>query len=144
VTITSIALTKIIADHCAWLSGETGGIRADLRGADLMGADLRGADLRSAVLRGADLRSADLSGCNGMFSYAQVSFIGHGECGRTLTAIRRKEGDAPELSCGCFDGNTKQLREYIERGPDKYKKTRTLALDTVLMLLDARNDEVAQ
>jgi hypothetical protein len=59
-----------------------------------------------------------------------------------LTAIRRKEGDAPELSCGCFSGNTKALREYIATGPEEWRKTRTLALDTVLVLLDARNDEV--
>ena len=90
----------------------------------------------------ADLSRANLSGA--IFAFAAVSFLGHGECGRTLTAIRRKEGDAPELFCGCFTGNTKALREYIENGPEKYRTTRTLALDTVLMLLDARNEEPAK
>jgi uncharacterized protein YjbI with pentapeptide repeats len=165
----SMNLPDILGKHKKWLRCEDGGSRANLSGAVLSGADLSGAnlsgavlsgadlsgadlsravlsgaDLRSADLSGADLRSADLSGadlseCKGLFAYAQVSFTGHGERGRMLTAIRRKDGDAPELSCGCFYGNTKALREYIANGNELYRKTRTVALDTVLMLLDLRN-----
>src|SRR5208282_210615 len=60
-------LKQILEVHAKWVRGETGGIKADLSGAnlrsaDLRGADLRGANLRSADLYGADLRSADLRG----------------------------------------------------------------------------------
>ena len=82
-------LKNILKLHKKWLNDEEGGLKADLRGADLRGANLcgadlrranlcgvnlngaslRGADLREATLRGAilyraDLREADLSGAN--------------------------------------------------------------------------------
>ena len=117
---------------------------SNLSGSNLSGSNLSGSNLSFSNLSGSDLSGSDLSGSNlsgSLFAYAQVSFIGHGERGRQLMAIRRNKGDAPELYCGCFSGNTKALREYIANGPEKYKVTRTLALDTVLMLLDARNPE---
>ncbi len=104
----------------------------------MSGAVLRSADLRSAVLSGADLSGAVLR--SAIFAWAQVAFMGHGECGRMLTAVRFKEGEAPKLWCGCFTGNTKELREFIENGAPNLKKTRLMALDAVLLLLDARND----
>ena len=62
-------LKEILDKHLKWIQGESGGNRADLRGADLYGADLRGANLygadwRGADLRGANLRGADLYGAN--------------------------------------------------------------------------------
>ncbi len=115
---------------------------ANLRNANLSGANLSGADLRNANLSGADLRNANLSGANlsGALGlcYAQVSFSEHGECGRMLTAIKRAE--EIELFCGCFTGNLEALRQYIGNGEERLKKTRTLALDTVLILLEATND----
>ena len=64
-------LTAILELHKNWFNGEDGGVRADLRDADLSDADLSRADLRDADLsdadlsranlRGADLRDADLS-----------------------------------------------------------------------------------
>jgi hypothetical protein len=45
------------------------------------------------------------------------------------------------LHCGCFAGTEAELRAYIANGPAHLRRTRTLALDTVLMLLDAKNDE---
>ena len=57
-------LKEILKKHLAWLCGENGGERADLRDADLRGADLRDANLRDADLRGANLLSADLRGAN--------------------------------------------------------------------------------
>ena len=54
----------VLEKHRKWIYGETGGERADLKGADLKGADLRGADLKGADLRGADLKGADLEGAN--------------------------------------------------------------------------------
>ena len=53
----------ILDEHNKWLNGK-GGIRADLRMANLSGADLSGADLRRANLHGADLRMANLSGAD--------------------------------------------------------------------------------
>jgi len=145
-TITIKDIPGILELHAKWMRGEEGGEQANLRGADLCDADLRdanlrGADLRDANLCDASLRGADLCDAKGIHSFASVSFLGHGECGRTLTAMRRNEGDAPVLMCGCFTGNQAELREYITNGPEKYRRTRTLALETVLQLLDARNDE---
>ena len=72
-------IRKVLENHKKWLFNESGGIRADLCGADLRGAylcevnlreanlyeaDLRGADLRGANLYHADLRGADLRGAN--------------------------------------------------------------------------------
>ena len=110
---------------------------ADLRVADLSGADLRGADLRWADLSVADLRVADLSGANlsgakGII-YAQVSFNWHGERGRQLSAV--KIGEEVILFCGCFKGSEDDLIEYIEGGDEKYKHSRTVALNTVMSLI---------
>ena len=66
--------------------------------------------------------------------FSQISFSGHGECGRSLIAI--KENELVKLFCGCFSGTKEELIAYIEKGEEKYKKSRTLALDTVLMLLE--------
>ena len=55
-------IKEILNKHKKWLFGESGGERANLRGANLCNADLRGADLCNADLCGANLRGADL--CN--------------------------------------------------------------------------------
>ena len=60
-TVSKNELAEILNKHKMWLSGEAGGIRADLSWAVLCEADLRGADLSGANLRGADLSKADLS-----------------------------------------------------------------------------------
>ncbi len=116
---------------------------ADLSGANLSWADLSGANLSGANLSGANLSWADLSGAN-LSAYAQVSFKGHGECGRMLTVIRQKEGDELRFYCGCFRGTEQELRQYIADGEPKYAKTRTLALETVLVLIAAQNEEVSK
>ena len=59
----------VLEKHEKWLNNELGGIRADLRGADIYGLDLRGANLYGANLIRADLRvayliKADLSGAD--------------------------------------------------------------------------------
>ena len=53
-------LKEILEKHKLWLNGKDGGVRANLRDADLSGANLRDADLRNANLRNANLRDADL------------------------------------------------------------------------------------
>ena len=120
---------------CAYLCGADL-MGANLRGADLMGANLKGADLCGADLRGADLSGSDLRGS--VDNFATVSFSGHGEYGRVLTVIVR--GEKIELFCGCFYGSVEDLRNYIADGEECLKRTRTLALDTVLMLLNTKND----
>ena len=97
--------------------------------ANLSGADLSRADLSRAYLSGA------------AHAWAQVAFMGHGECGRMLTALVIKEGDEPKLFCGCFTGSFADLDKYIADGDPKYRKTRTLAMNTVKALLAARNEE---
>jgi len=54
-------LDAILQKHKLWLDDADGGIRAELKGANLRGANLWGADLRHADLSDADLRGADLS-----------------------------------------------------------------------------------
>ena len=58
--MTQEELNMILDKHKKWLSGDKGGERADLYGANLREADLREADLYGANLREADLREADL------------------------------------------------------------------------------------
>ena len=105
---------------------------ADLSEADLSGANLRRADLSEADLRWADLSGADLSGAVGI-TFAQVSFNWHGEIGRQLSAI--KIDDAVVLFCGCFKGSEADLIEYIENGDERYKQSRTVALNVVMSLI---------
>jgi hypothetical protein len=68
-TITPEELATIIEKHRKYLLGESGGERANLRGANLSGAYLRdanlsGANLSGAYLSDANLRDAYLSGAN--------------------------------------------------------------------------------
>lgn len=73
-TVSKNELAEILNKHKMWLSGEAGGIMADLYGTNLSGANLRRADLSVADLRWADLcetdlrrddlRGADLSGAD--------------------------------------------------------------------------------
>ena len=104
----------------------------------LTAAVKRGANLAGAYLAGANLDGAYLAGA--VHRFAQVSFSEHGECGRMLSAVRLKEGEEIRLFCGCFTGSTQELRDYITTGAAHLRKTRTLALDTILVLIDAQND----
>ena len=112
---------------------------ASLDRASLVGASLVGASLVGASLVGARLDRARLDGAG--HTWAQVSFKGHGEYGRMLTALVRKKGDEPELFCGCFTGSFADLEEYIAEGNPKLRRTRTLAMETVRQLLTAENDK---
>ena len=62
--ITRDKLAEILENHKKWIYNEDGGVRANLREADLCGADLCGADLREADLYGANLYGADLCGAD--------------------------------------------------------------------------------
>jgi hypothetical protein len=163
-TYTPDQLKDILAKHAAWLRNEEGGQHADLSGANLSGADLSDADLSGANLSGAylsraylsradlsgadlsradlsranlsraDLSGADLSGA--VHAWAQVAFMGHGECGRMLTAVIYKEGELPVYQCGCFSGSAEELKAYIDNGPDNYKTSRSRAFEVATELLN--------
>ena len=109
---------------------------ADLRSADLRSANLRSADLSGANLRSADLRSADLSGADlpSGHHYAQISFDGHGECGRKLTIF--KTPNSSTYACGCFVGTEQGLRDYIEAGDSKHVESRLYALTCLMGALE--------
>ena len=62
--MTQEEIKKVLDLHQKWRNGEEGGVRADLRWANLSGANLSGANLSGADLRWANLRWADLSGAN--------------------------------------------------------------------------------
>jgi uncharacterized protein YjbI with pentapeptide repeats len=131
-------LTEILRLHASWLESK-GGNRANLSGANLISANLSGAnlisgaDLRSANLSGADLSGAGLSENRGL-QFAQVAFTGHGECGRMLTLATI--GEAKRFFCGCFQGTPEELAAYIEAGPDNLKKSRLLAMNFCLEVID--------
>ncbi len=62
--MTTEKLKQTLDAHAKWLSGEDGGIRADLSYANLRNAKLTGANLWYANLNGADLRRANLNGAD--------------------------------------------------------------------------------
>lgn len=111
---------------------------ADFSSADFNLANLKNTNLRSAVLRGANLcgahlRAADLSGADLAQScglvYAQAAWSDHGELGSRMTAavIDYKVW----YFCGGFQGTESALRQYIEDGAEKYRASRTKAVDFV-------------
>ena len=57
-----------------------------------------------------------------------------------LTAIQTKKGEPIKFFCGCFTGSEKELRHYIKYGAKHLAKTRTLALETCLTLIEAKNE----
>ena len=91
------------------------------------------------AVKAAAKSSADLS--SAVDSWAQVAFMGHGECGRMLMAVRIKKDGEPTFFCGCFTGTLKQLEGCIEEGAPNLKKTRTLAMKAVVEMLESRNEE---
>lgn len=124
--IDKIDLPEILRLHGMWFRSEPGGVRADLRGADLIGADLSGADLRGADLRGADLGAGRVAACY---------WTDHGECGRELLGVALPDASGVlrlRLFCGCFAGSAQDLRDHIAAGEERYRQSRTAALDFVL------------
>ena len=57
-------LQEILDKHTKWLNNEAGGVRANLRYADLRDADLWRASLQNSDLEGANLQGANLWGTN--------------------------------------------------------------------------------
>ena len=109
---------------------------ANLSGANLSGATLSGANLSRANLSGAKLSGANLSGA--VHNWAQVAWKGHGERGRTLTAVQLKKEDKIQFFCGCFTGGEEELREYIVSHDEILRLSRLFALDTCLRMLNGQ------
>ena len=116
---TKDALAAILEAHAKWARSD-GGSRAYLSRAYLSGANLSGANLSGAV-----------------HHWAQVAFMGHGECGRMLTAVIYAEGGDTVYQCGCFSGSIDELKAYIANGSGAYKPSRTMAMEVVTQLLNA-------
>lgn len=125
-----INIKEILEKHNKWLSGEDGGERANLSGADLCGANLAYANLYGANLREANLSYADLCGAN--LSEANLcganlkninhdnltlfyaiscpeegSFIGFKKCGMYIVKLRITENakrcSATSRKCRCSE-----------------------------------------
>lgn len=76
----------------------------------------------------ANLSGANLSEANGV-KRCSADWDGHGECGRKLTAVLIGKED--RYFCGCFAGTLEELREYIAKGKEKYRSSRTKVADFV-------------
>jgi uncharacterized protein YjbI with pentapeptide repeats len=136
-------IQEVLKNHSEWISGQ-GGIRANLRRANLSDANLRRADLSGANLRGADLSGANLSGAYlhdpnlsmANFSGADLSGadlrgadlrgainilqIGPAvSSGRMLYAVRWK-GEIM-VKTGCFWGTLADLQQAVE---EKYGESK--------------------
>ena len=100
----------------------------DAPAASTLGEALKSAYLSGAYLSRADLSRADLS------AWAQVSFAGHGECGRMLTAYQQTDEQPMQFQCGCFSGTEDELRAYIASHDATLAPSRLLAIETVKAL----------
>ena len=129
-----LAGANLAGANLAWAYLE----KANLEKANLARANLEGANLARANLAWANLAWANLAGA--VHRFAQVAFSEHGECGRMLSAVVLKKGEEPRLFCGCFTGSIQELRDYIKDGAAHLRKTRTLALNTILSFLAVEND----
>ena len=95
--------------------------------------------VKDAVAKKADLSGANLTRAD-LYAWSQIAFAGHGECGRMLTVYQQAKDKPVMFQCGCFYGTYEKLKDYIKNGEPEYKKTRTLAMKTALVLLAARNE----
>ena len=143
--MTQEELNEVIRLHGLWLKSDAAGKRATLTGAILDGANLTratltGATLTGATLTGANLTRATLDGAtlDGL-KISRCDWTDHGEYGRTLSAVylphRPATDTTPEqvagvtYRCGCFVGTEDELREFIADGEERYRKSRTIAVD---------------
>lgn len=96
--MTQEELNKILDAHKKWLNGEGGGVRANLRWADLQEANLRRANLRNTNLRRAKL-DFDVIQCSGIGSE------------RRMTTYIPKDN---LILCGCFNGTLEEFEAKIK------------------------------
>lgn len=109
--------------------------QTDLSSSTFKFCRLDGATIELAILTNVQLHGTIFWGV--FYRFAKVAFTNHGQCGRELIAIRQNNQDSPiQLFCGCFTGTEEALRDFIAKGSQDMAKTRLLALETVLKLLD--------
>jgi uncharacterized protein YjbI with pentapeptide repeats len=105
-------INEILEAHKKWISGNEGGVRANLCGANLRGANLYGADLRDANLCGADLRDANLCGAD----LCGADLRGADLCGADLRGADLCDADLRGAA-----GNMSELKSiFLERWPITY------------------------
>ena len=95
-------LKVVLEAHAKWVRGETGGIRADLSGANLSDADLGGANLSGANLSCAYLSCAYLSGA--YLSCADLSGADLGGADLRRADLRGANLSCANLSCADLSG----------------------------------------
>ena len=101
---------------------------ANLAGANLLDANLWDANLLDANLCGADLRGAIIVGAKGLL-HASCCWSRHGESGRQLLGVIIDND--PRYFCGCWSGTGDDLEQYIAKGKDEHKASRTVAYEFV-------------
>ena len=134
-------LKKILDSHAKWLRSEKGGMRADLRranleranleranlqGADLERANLQGANLERANLQGVNLWGANLFGANLWGANLRYAYLKGANLkganyilqwqspqGFQRTCYSVKHDDCVMHKLGCFWGTTEQAIEAI-------------------------------
>jgi hypothetical protein len=107
-TITSLDLPAIVADHKQWLADPATGKRADLSGVDLSGVDLSGANLPGANLTDANLTGAILSYANlsyanlpgAILSYANLSYANLSGANLSYANLSGVDLSRANLICG--------------------------------------------
>ena len=117
-SFTKEQLIEVLARHKMWLNNEVGGVRANLRYADLSYADLSCADLRYADLRYADLRYADLSSANLRYadlSSANLRFL-HSANGKELACMNAGKYQIvlskEKIAIGCKFFTVEEWKEF--------------------------------
>ena len=110
-TISKDELAEILNKHKMWLSGEAGGIRADLYGTDLYRADLYAVDFRWADLSWANLSGADLSGANlSLANLSRADLTGANLRGADLTEANLTGVDLTDADLRSADLHEADLR----------------------------------
>lgn len=141
--MTKKEINRIVKLHKRFLSGASGGVCADLSGAEprsanMSGADLRGANLRNADMIGVNLSYADLSGADlydvnfdnkTAFSVLQCPeegvFIGCKRCAlgrivKLLIAEDAKRSSATTRKCRCSKAKVLEITDAYDRS-QKYE-----------------------
>jgi len=116
---------------------------ANLRRACFRYANLEGACFANANLELTNFTGATHGELGTYVSHASLLFSEHGEYGRMMNGFKYTNGY--RLWCGCFSGDFKALDEYIElrsyvSSQGHLAKTRKVARDCMLAMLDAKND----
>ncbi len=95
-------LNEIIKKHEKWCRGESGGERADMRGANMSGADMSGANMRHADMRHADMRRANMSGADmsgANMSGANMSGADMSGANMRYANMRHADMSGADMSC---------------------------------------------